>query len=327
MPTVAESLVTIIVPVNNRPALLVEAVDSVLSQNYGALEVVIVDDGSTDGTGEVANRYKKKFVGLVEVIHQEKCGPGSARQAGLDIARGEFIQFLDSDDLLLPGKFEKQVKGLRENSECSISYGKTREYVIGETPKDVPARRTGEKWEELFPTALMGRLWATETPLYRRKALEEIGPWSGLKVLEDWEYECRLGARKAKLHYCDEFVSDHRHHPGAREGLRWQVDIEALKDMLTAHIKVLEYAQAAGVEENGPEMRHFARNIFRLAREAGKRGLKTDAKKLVGIAADIDPGNRREYLVYEKIARFVGWARAEQIGFIVKSRVRFERSR
>jgi len=298
-------LVSTIIPVYNRPALLREAVGSVLAQTYRPIEIIIVNDGSTDETVSVAEDLKRENPLEVRVVHQPNFGPGAAREVGRLQAKGEFVQYLDSDDLLLPCKFELQIAGLLVCPECTLSYGKTREYMIGESPSDVATRRTGERHETIFPAALKGRLWATETPLFRRAALRGIGPWSSLKVLEDWEYECRLGAGGSMLHYCDEFVSDHRHHAGMREGLRWQEDLKVFEDMLTAHIMVLKYARDAGVADTSPEMKHYARNLFRLARDTGVRRLRVHASHLLKLANDIDHGV--EYRAYRWISIILGW--------------------
>src|SRR5438094_204673 len=100
------AVVTTIIPVHNRPLMLREAVASVVAQAYRPIEIIIVDDGSTDDTARVADELANDFT---RVIHQANAGPGAAREAGRLVARGEFIQHLDSDDLLLQRKFELQV--------------------------------------------------------------------------------------------------------------------------------------------------------------------------------------------------------------------------
>src|SRR4029079_14626008 len=104
-----EGLVSTVIPVHNRPHLLREAVASVLAQTYRPIEIIIVDDGSTDDTTSVADSLATERSGEIMVIHQGNTGPGLAREAGRQAARGEFIQYLDSDDILLPRKFELQV--------------------------------------------------------------------------------------------------------------------------------------------------------------------------------------------------------------------------
>lgn len=92
-----EGLVSIIVPVFNVHSYLVEALDSVIHQTYTNLEIIIIDDGSTDGSGEVCDEYARKDK-RIHVIHQENKGLSSARNAGLEIMTGDVVAFLDSDD-------------------------------------------------------------------------------------------------------------------------------------------------------------------------------------------------------------------------------------
>src|ERR1044071_1274968 len=101
-----EDLVSTIIPVYNRAGMLREAVESVLAQAYRPIEIIVVNDGSTDDTRCVAEALAATNLNEIRVIHQGNVGPGLAREAGRQAARGEFIQYLDSDDLLLPRKFE-----------------------------------------------------------------------------------------------------------------------------------------------------------------------------------------------------------------------------
>ena len=90
-------MISVIVPIYNVEPYLEEAIESVLHQTYTDLEIILVDDGSTDGSGEMCDRYQKKD-SRIKVLHKENGGASSARNAGLDIASGEYIMFLDSDD-------------------------------------------------------------------------------------------------------------------------------------------------------------------------------------------------------------------------------------
>ena len=128
--TIVQGLVSTIIPVYNRPEFLCDAVESVERQSYLRVEIVIVDDGSTDGTLAAAQLLKSNSAIPIKVIHQSNFGPGVARQTGLEASRGEFIQFLDSDDLLLPGKFAAQVAELQHREECGICYGPSAQKTI-----------------------------------------------------------------------------------------------------------------------------------------------------------------------------------------------------
>jgi glycosyltransferase involved in cell wall biosynthesis len=102
-------LVSAIIPTYNRAATIARSVDSVLQQTWKPVEVVVVDDGSTDQTTDVLARYGNQ----IRVIRQKNQGPGAARNAGIQAARGEIISFLDSDDTWLPNKTERQAKLLQ----------------------------------------------------------------------------------------------------------------------------------------------------------------------------------------------------------------------
>lgn len=106
-------LVSTIIPVFNRPVQLSEAVQSVLDQDYRPIEIIIVDDGSTDETLATAQALERSQADIVRVMSKTNGGPGLAREHGRQQAHGEFIQYLDSDDVLLPGKFSVQVAALR----------------------------------------------------------------------------------------------------------------------------------------------------------------------------------------------------------------------
>ncbi|MFG0335018.1 MAG: glycosyltransferase family 2 protein, partial [Maioricimonas sp. JB049] len=207
---------TTIIPVYNRPAMLCKAVQSVLGQSWRPIEIVIVDDGSTDDTGAVADRLAREHPDVIRVLHVANGGPGWAREQGRRAARGEFVQYLDSDDWLLPGKFAGQVQALRNQPDCGVAYGKTR--LVDEAGRvlQAPFKRTGERLDTLFPALLVDRWWNTHTPLYRRSLCNEVGGWSNMRMGEDWEYDARVGATGTRLAFCDQFVSDTCQHAQTR---------------------------------------------------------------------------------------------------------------
>jgi glycosyltransferase involved in cell wall biosynthesis len=311
-----EGLVSTIIPVYNRPALLPDAVESVLAQTYRPIEIVIVDDGSTDATLEVARELAIKNPEKVRVIQQANKGPGRARQAGLEAARGEFIQYLDSDDLLLPRKFELQVAALIGAPECGAAYGKTRHYKVGHRPTNIPFKRTGERLQTILPAALQSRWWSTSTPLHRRTVLDHAGAWSDLRNEEDWEYECRIAALGTRLAYCDTFVSDTRYHDSDHLSQGGTSDPAKLRDRAQAHRLIYTHARRAGISDELPEMQHFARELFLLARQCGNAGLGEDAQMLFGLAREASGGTRGrglDFRLYSATARLLGWTVAGRL--------------
>jgi glycosyltransferase involved in cell wall biosynthesis len=304
-----EGLVSTIIPVHNRPLLLREAVASVLAQTYRPVEIIIVDDGSTDETGREAEAVAEAHP-EVHVFHRENGGPGAARETGRLAAQGEFIQYLDSDDLLLPTKFELQVAGLRRYGDCAVSYGKTRFYALRDAPTDVGWKRTGERISTMFPSFLKSRWWDTSTPLYRRAVTDLAGPWTLLRNEEDWEYDCRIASKGVRLHYCNAFVSDTRVVSEYQLSAGGSSDAEKLMNRASAHMLILEHAFAARITHETCEMRHFARELFLLARQCGAAGLADEARILFGLAQQSSGTERSrgiDFLLYGAGARLVGW--------------------
>lgn len=126
--------VSIIVPVYNVEKYLKKAIESALNQSYKNLQIILVNDGSTDKSGEICDKYKEKDT-RVEVIHKENGGLSDARNAGLDIATGEYIMFLDSDDFFTPNSVEIMYKEIEE---------KKADFIIGNYINTDP---NGKKWE------------------------------------------------------------------------------------------------------------------------------------------------------------------------------------
>lgn len=311
-----DGLVSTIIPVHNRAGMLREAVASVLAQTHRPIEILIVDDGSTDDTPLVADQLAQSHPEEIRVIHQPNTGAGLAREAGRQAARGEFIQHLDSDDLLLPRKFELQVAGLRANPECGVSYGKTRFYGRGETNAVGAWKRTGEEIPTMFPSFLESRWWGTSTPLYRKQLLDLLGPWTSLRNDEDWEYDCRIASHNVRLHYVPSFVSEERHHDGARLSTGGTKNPLKLKDRATAHALMFNHAQRAGISQSDLEMRHFARALFLLSRQCGAAGLAEESKQLFALAREAsgqERGKGWDFRLYGFLARFAGWTRLAKV--------------
>jgi glycosyltransferase involved in cell wall biosynthesis len=307
------ALVSTIIPVYNRAAMLAEAVASVLAQTHRPIEILIVDDGSTDDTPAVAARLARDHQ-EVRVLAQQNAGPGAAREAARAHATGEFIQHLDSDDLLLPRKFELQVAGLQAHPECGASYGIALWRHRDGTFDPHPWGRTGERIETMFPAMLLTRWWPTPAPLYRAALLRDTGPWLPLRMEEDWEYDARVAARGVQLHFVAEPVVEIREHYAPNlsgHGLQPHY----LRARVTAHESILRSAQRAGIPSAAPEMQQFARKLFLLARQTGAAGLAAEAARLFALAreASAPDGDRLQFRLYAALAALVGWRTAGKL--------------
>lgn len=299
-------LVSTIIPVFNRETMLRDAVASVLRQTYRPIEILIVDDGSTDRTASVANALAREHA-EISVLHQANRGPGAAREAGRVRARGAFIQYLDSDDLLDPRKFAMQIEGLHAHPKCGASYGWTRLVNADGSVDERPAKRTGEKFEAMFPAFLGSRWWDTSTPLFRREIVDAAGPWLDLRVEEDWEYDARVASFGTRLHYCAHWVSETRQLDPGRASKKSGPDV--MRDRARAHALIYGHARRAGIGDDVPEMKHFARELFLLARQCGAAGLAPESEHLFRLAREASgaEGNRLQFRAYAALARVLGW--------------------
>src|SRR5918995_1252705 len=115
---VVAGLVSVVIPCYNQAHFLVEAIESVLAQSYPRFEIVVVDDGSTDDTSEVAARYPG-----VRYVYQNNQGVSAARNSGLARSEGEYVVFLDADDRLLPEALEAGLRCLEARPECAFVSG------------------------------------------------------------------------------------------------------------------------------------------------------------------------------------------------------------
>lgn len=281
-------MVSVIIPVYNRPTQLREAVASVLEQDYRPIEIIIVDDGSTDDVTHVtAEELARQFSQEIRLISQLNGGPGTARETGRRVARGEFIQYLDSDDVLLPGKFTSQVAALNAAPDADVAYGVTLFRDHTGTLNPAAHKDTGIRRDAMFPSFLNGRWWETATPLYRRTITDRAGSWTDLRLEEDWEYDCRVASLGARLAYCAVAVSEHRDHTGSRLSRGSCRDPVRMKMRAESHDRVWRHALAAGLHNSARDVvANFGRSLFLLARQCGAAGLPKEAGRLHALAVD-----------------------------------------
>jgi glycosyltransferase involved in cell wall biosynthesis len=190
MTVTRDAEVSVIVPTFNGERFLEEALRSALAQTLPPLEVIVVDDGSTDASAEIAEAFGEP----VRCIRQENAGVAAARNHGLSVARGEFIAFLDHDDLWPADKLELQVAALRDDSAADIVTGRMR--VLGGS---VPGRAWSVEDEREAPGGAH-----LPAALIRRSAFDRIGALDesvgGASDDLDWVVRARdLGLRTLTL--------------------------------------------------------------------------------------------------------------------------------
>jgi glycosyltransferase involved in cell wall biosynthesis len=204
--------VSVVMPAYNSARTIGQAIDSVLGQSMGELELIVVDDGSSDATGEVVASVADKRVRLVR---QENGGTSAARNTGIAHATGEWVAFLDADDLWLPAKLERQLELMAATPGCLASQGGA--YLVDDDLNRLALRRcfpventllTFLRFENL-PNA--GSSW-----IVRRDLLDRIGGFdTTLPRIEDWDFSLRL-ARSASPLCIDEPLALYRYHANNR---------------------------------------------------------------------------------------------------------------
>ena len=202
-------LVSIIIPCFNQGHYLPEAIESALSQTYGALEVVVVDDGSSDNTSEITRRYPG-----VLLLRQENRGLAAARNAGLSATHGEYVVFLDADDRLRPEAVTSGLRMLDDNPSSAIACGRFR--YIDEQGKPLFVAWRPSPGRSHFGALLHGNFCGAPGALvHRRSVLEEVGRFDEtLAAAEDYDLYLRI-TRSHPLCLHGEVVADYRRHGAA----------------------------------------------------------------------------------------------------------------
>lgn len=211
-------LVSVILPAYNAQAYIAQAVTSVLSQDYPHIELLVIDDGSTDGTAKHPALRDPR----VRVFTQTNAGPAAARNLGLANAQGELIAFIDADDLWLPGKLRTQVAYLQSHPEISIVFGgfarwlaevnghfETRPWI--EPTGDPLALTQPSGW--IYPDLLLDSVVHIITAMVRKPVFESVGVFDiQLPTGEDYDFWLRA-SRQFRMDQLAQTLACYRIHP------------------------------------------------------------------------------------------------------------------
>jgi hypothetical protein len=205
--TGTQPLVSIVIPCYNQAAFLRDAIESALAQTYRRVEVIVIDDGSTDDTAAVADRYPVRW------RRQPNRGVSAARNSGLAETRGEYVVFLDADDRLLPFAVQVGVETFGRHPECALVYGRLREIgPDGEPGLTQTAAPTGGN--EYLALLRRNHIWTPGVVMYRRATFGWAGGFDPtVEPAEDYEFNLRV-ARGAPIHGHRHLVLERRRHAG-----------------------------------------------------------------------------------------------------------------
>ncbi len=302
--------VSIVIPCFNAAPYLAAMLESALAQTWPRCEVILVDDGSTDGSVQVARAYEPRGV---RIITQSNRGASAARNAGLAAASGDFIQFLDADDLLAPDKLAWQLAALAPAERDALLMGPWGRFTSDPAqaqfgPEAVYAARTGVEFLQLHYET--GTMMQPGGWLASRELLERAGPWDEtLSLNDDGEYFARvmLGARRlvfvpeARCYYRATGGSlSRRKDPRALDSLFRSVEL-TLAHLLAADATPRTRAAAAYAWKwTAYELYPGAPALARAA-EARSRELGGSERAL--------PGGRK----FQLLARLTGWRLAKRL--------------
>jgi glycosyltransferase involved in cell wall biosynthesis len=297
--------VSIIIPCYNSELWVVEAIESCITQTWGNVEVVVVDDGSTDGSLQLLKSFGNRII----LETGPNRGANHARNRGLELSTGKYIKFLDSDDFLASGALAFQVSNIAATG-ADVCYGGWRHLkhdVTGEMRLfPVECREV----EESVLAALLSRWWCPQfTYLYRRDFLINNGcRWDEkLLISQDFDFILGIALRGAKFCCVHDLVGTYRHHAGERVSRKGVVHVVEANTIILARAEAFLDKH----EQMSVELRqiicsyylHLAKMAFCVDRGLFRRSIDEITR--------LNPDFRSEKRFYDTIVKLIGFEAVE----------------
>jgi glycosyltransferase involved in cell wall biosynthesis len=256
---------SVVIPAHNAVRTLPSTVRSVLGQTRPDFEILVVDDGSTDGTGEALRDFSDS---RIIYVRQANLGPAAARNAGIERAAGEYVCLLDSDDLWLPDYLHVMRAALDADPAAGLAY--TDAWRLNDVTRRVFRRTTMHMYQpperpprerDALLLALLERNFVFTSATIRRSVLDEVGGFKMFTRSEDYELWLRIAASGAPFVNSGKVLAIYRHRPGSRVGdqaamLRGRIEIFehvlATHDLTDVHKAALERRMVLAREELAP---------------------------------------------------------------------------
>ncbi len=293
-------LVSIVIPTYNRRLYVADAIESCLAQTYGNCEIIVVDDGSSDGTeGFLQARYRAG----IRYLYQENQGPGIARNRGIETADGDFIHFLDADDQLHKRKIELGLEAFRKHPEVSVVYTYYQQVASdGHTPVETGPFEgyTEDVYCELLRQT--GCRILTSSSMFRSAALRAVGGFADdvkFRSAEDWDLFLRLALR-FRFHGINEPLVYRRVHSSMISDDKLAGAYGRLKTIQNARQYGWERCMSAAAFDQLEAARHHVYALY-----LWRAGEHEDARHHFLRAAQLFPPLARQRCLYAFYTRFL----------------------
>lgn len=254
---------TVVMPAYNAAAYLSQTIESVLSQTFTDFELIIIDDGSTDGTSEIAHEYSK-IDNRVKVLLQHNQGVSATRNKGIDLSQSKYIAFIDADDKWFPENLQIHFGHLEENPHLGVSYAKV-EFLHPDgnhTGKIARGRLTKLQPQHFLyenPTMTVSNI------VVRRQVFEEIGGFdSTMSYSEDIDFLFRTTCSHWKIEGIDRVLLGYRTTQGGLSSQLYKMEEGWEILMSKARAKAPELVDRHYLRARSNHLRYLARRAFRL---------------------------------------------------------------
>lgn len=261
-------LITIIIPTYNRSHLISETLDSVLLQTYNKWECIIIDDGSTDNTADVVNKYIRKDNRFQyhKRPDQRLKGPNSCRNYGFEISKGDYVKWFDSDDFMCSNLIESQIKVLNEKIECVVCKVS---YYDFENDKKLKENKICS--DNLIEDYLIGNIaFYISGPLWERGFLNKQNQLfdEAITNLDDWDFNLRMLYQEPSIIYLDQPLIQYRVHEASLSNEIGKLNFQEIQSEFKAikkHLFLIEQNKKADPKQLKIYLKNRHKFILRAA--------------------------------------------------------------